>query len=1122
MAYAAAISVKQTIERILNSCHVSVPPATSELMESVLETVTFLQKNFASEDSNSETMMSAWESEILESASRIEDLLESLVSSKFLSESEALDGDDGEISVNPLTLSQDLAWELEEEIELLDHTVENIKNLLRLEENESTKLKDWLTGESRKLEIVSILGPAGVGKSTLAKQVYEDPVIVSHFDHRAFVSIGLKGVRRQILLGILRQLNPWMVDKSHAEIDETSAEQRVYRELRRGRYLIVLDDVWTRQVWDDLRRFFPDKVSGSRIVVTTRLRKVADYISPDAGKFLHKKRRLNEADSWKLLREMVFGRGETCPPKLQEPGKKIARKCEGLPLKIRVIADLLHNEMMTTEYWEKVAEKMDSFTAEDYDIQDLHQSTMMLDEDDATVWSRTDDLPRKKSKMVGLDDEIHEIMNLLIRRGSSERKIVSLVGMAGIGKTTLSREVYEHPLVLSQFDFRVWLTVGPKFSFDEIMLDILAKLNFDIARIYGYGQEVLGNYIKKSLQGRKYFMVLDDIWNTQVWHELKKFIPDNRNGSVIMLTTRLLEVAKNANSYAVHSKRFLNRKESWHLLCEKVFDKEFCPSQLEEAGKKIAENCEGLPLAIIAISKHLSKAERTPEYWTKVAEKESSTIIGEDAEVSKVLYLSYQYLPHHLKACFLYTGVFPRDYVIPASRLIKLWCSEGFLEPNLTKHLEDFSMECLQDLVSRSVVLPRQQSSTNKIKTCKVHSVFLHLCIREAEKIQFFHVINSKDNQDIESQRRICVQNNVLFGIKDIRESMESVENARSLLCTGPHHQHPVPICLGFNLLRVLDALTIRFYMFPTEVTKLVQLRYVAITYDGKLPSSISKLRNLQYLIVREHLSILSRGARRSYLPMEIWTMQELRHLQVMGSDLPDPDSESALLPNLSALVGVSAHSCTKRVLRSMPNLKKLGIQIELPVDATETLCFFDHLAHLSPLESFKCCVVNPNLKVQFIDLHKVISMFPIGLKKLSLSGLGLPWEYMSIIARLPNLQVLKLRCYAFRGPVWEIYEVGFCQLRFLLLEDTDMECWNAGCNCFPMLQHLIIQHCYKLKEMPSGFGDIPTLEMIELLDCDPCLVASSKQILEKQKSSGNDSLQIRVESSEDDRKPKS
>ncbi|KAK4425310.1 Disease resistance protein RPP13 [Sesamum alatum] len=604
-------------------------------------------------------MMSDWEWAIREAASRIEDVLEYHVSSEFLSQSEALDGDDGEIS-NPLTLSdQYLAWELEDEIELLDSM------------------------ENQEIAIVSICGPAGVGKSTLAKNVYEDPDIVRYFNGRAFVSIGLKHVRREILLDIEAQLNTRIVDKSHAETDEKLAYMHLYMELSYRRYLIVLDDVWTRQVWDDLKRIFPDNGNGSR---------------------------------------------GTCPPELEKLGKKIAKKCEGVPLKIIVIASLLCKTKMTIDYWEHVAETMNSFTDEDYDIQDLQQLTksFLLDEDDATVSSRIDGLHRKKSKMVGLDDEVHEIMNLRNYRGSSERKIVSLVGMAGI---------------------------GPKFSLEEIMLDILAELNFDITRVYGSLQEVSAMRIKKRLQGRKYFMVLDDIWNTQVWYELKKFIPDNKNGSVIMLTTRLEEVAKYANSYAIYRKRFLNREESCHLLCDKVFDKELCPSQLEKAGKKIAESCEGPPLAIIAISKHLSKAARTPQYWMNVAEKESATIIGEDVEVSKVLYLSYEYLLHHLKACFLYMGIFPRDYVIPASRLIKLWCSEGFLEPNLTKTLEDFAMECLQDLVSRSVVLLRQQNSTNKIKTCKVHSIFLYLCIKEVGMIQFFHVINSKASHELESHR---------------------------------------------------------------------------------------------------------------------------------------------------------------------------------------------------------------------------------------------------------------------------------------------------------------------------------------------------------------------------------
>ncbi|KAL0300074.1 UNVERIFIED_CONTAM: putative late blight resistance proteinR1B-12 [Sesamum calycinum] len=242
-------------------------------------------------------------------------------------------------------------------------------------------------------------------------------------------------------------------------------------------------------------------------------------------------------------------------------------------------------------------------------------------------------------------------------------------------------------------------------------------------------------------------------------------------------------------------------------------------------------------------------------------------------------------------------GVFPHDSDIAASKLIKLWCVEGFVEllwdnPSFN---ELNAMAYLKNLVSANVVKVRQQSSSGGIKTCNIYPFFWHICMREAGEQKFFHVIDSNGNQGIESQRRHCIHNNVLFGIKDVRKSMTSISNVRSILCTGPHHQYPIPICLDFSLLRVLDALTIRFYGFPSEVVKLVQLRYLAITYNGKLPVSISKLYNLEYLIVRQYLSVLSSGARRPYLPKEIWDMQGLRHLQVMGSDLPDPSYDSAL-----------------------------------------------------------------------------------------------------------------------------------------------------------------------------------------------------------------------------------
>ncbi|KAL0385140.1 UNVERIFIED_CONTAM: hypothetical protein Sradi_2908300 [Sesamum radiatum] len=251
--------------------------------------------------------------------------------------------------------------------------------------------------------------------------------------------------------------------------------------------------------------------------------------------------------------------------------------------------------------------------------------------------------------------------------------------------------------------------------------------------------------------------------------------------------------------------RLLTAKDSWNLLCERVIgEKHSCSPQLEEAGKENAKKCEGLPLAIIAIAKHLSKAEKTPEYWSNVAEKECSNIIGADAEMSKALYLSYNILDNHLKACFVYMGVFPLDM----------------------RSLPPSSSTC---------------APTEKLKP--------------ASSILSFSIYASKRLARI-------------------------------------------------RLLRVLDALTIRFYGFPTELVKLIRLRYLSFTYNGKLPASISKLCNLEYLIVHQYLSIRSSRAHHSNLPMEIWDMKQLRHLQVMGSDLPDPTPEYACLPNLLTLLG--------------------------------------------------------------------------------------------------------------------------------------------------------------------------------------------------------------------------
>ncbi|KAI3449063.1 hypothetical protein Pfo_005728 [Paulownia fortunei] len=765
---------------------------------------------------------------------------------------------------------------------------------------------------------------------------------------------------------------------------------------------------------------------------------------------------------------------------------------------------------------EKVRQEINSFTETVKKIKEEYSKEEPLAEEDNAV-SSTIDFGGNKSKMVGLSRELRRIKRLFTGQWSSELEMFSLFGMAGIGKTTLAKEMFEDPLILSDFDCRVFVTIGPKCQLKKILQSILAHVNPQIDKmLIAEGDEKLVQYLYESLYGKRYLIVLDDVWNKEVWDDFKWSLPRDGNGSRVLVTTRLKQVAHSDGFSAAYQMLFLNKEESWCLLREKVFAEESCPPQLEKAGKKIAENCEGLPLTIIMVAGFLSKAKKTPEYWNKVAEKENSVFMDAYDEMSKVLFPSYKYLPEHLKACFLYMGVFPQNYEIPLSKLVKLWSAEGFLEPDSPETLEIFAMECLEDLVSSSLVMARKESSICNTKTCGLHSAFWHLCNREAAKNKFFHVLNSRADglaEGIKNQGRLCIHNNILFGIKDVYNSLASISTARSLLCFGPHHQYPVPIYFGLRLLRVLDVLTILFYEFPMEVLKLVYLRYLAVTYNGNLPPSISKLWNLECLIVRRHLSIKS-SKDLSYLPMEIWDMKELKHLQIMGSDLPDPCG--ALLPNLLTLLDVSAHSCTKEVLEKIPNLMKLGVRIELAPNAAEPLSCFDHISHLHGLNSLKCVIVNPQLRPQVVAPPAPLSIFPSFLRKLTMSGFAYPWEDMSKIASLPNLIVLKLLCNAFRGPKWETHDEGFLRLEFLLIEDIDMVHWRGGGRSFRGLQRLSIKHCYKLEEIPREFGK--SLRSLEVVDCNPLAVTCAKQIEEDNWNNGRHFLlDVNVHSSWED-----
>ncbi|KAL0440901.1 UNVERIFIED_CONTAM: putative late blight resistance proteinR1A-10 [Sesamum radiatum] len=693
-----------------------------------------------------------------------------------------------------------------------------------------------------------------------------------------------------------------------------------------------------------------------------------------------------------------------------------------------------------------------------------------------------------KNVVVGFESDLEKIRTRLTG-ASSKREIVSIVGMGGIGKTTLARQVFDDSYIVYHFDTRAWVTVSQEYSLRQVLIGLLDSANILTEKMYDKREEELADCLYKALSAE-----------------------DDCNGSRVLLTTRLTDVALYADSFSpLHKMQFLTEGESWNLLCKKVFGGKDCPSELEDIGKAIAQNCGGLPLAIVVIGGLLSKESRRQEYWRSLAENLSSIVSKDDEQCLEILGLSYNRLPQRLRACFLYMAVFPEDYEIPVPKLIRLWAAEGFLKPVAFKSMEALAEEYLDDLIERNLILVSKWSANGKIRTCNIHDLLRNLCLRTAHKENFLYAV--KYSNDVLKQgtgitpRRLSIspdflsiQSEVLF------QSKTHNSRAHSLLCTGARLIYTPRVYLGYRLLRVLDLIIVRFLHFPAEIAKLINLRYLAFTYNEALPPSIAELLNLQTLVYHNWTF-----GKCPFLPVEIWMMPKLRHLCVTPSGLPVPCYELLLgLGDLQTLSEVRNLRCSDGILGRISNLRELGISYDVSPTIEWSEYQLEALVNLHQLEKLKLLFKFSSHASKIVN--PPVLAFPEKLRELTLAGCGIPWTSMTIVGELPNLEVLKLRRNACRGTNWEPVEGQFPQLKHLLLEEIDLVQWEANEAHFPRLQRLIMRACYKLKEIPSGVGEISTLQLIKLVDCHPSAVSSALRIQDEQDSMGNEELELYID----------
>ncbi|KAL2254090.1 putative late blight resistance protein homolog R1B-16 [Sesamum indicum] len=742
-----------------------------------------------------------------------------------------------------------------------------------------------------------------------------------------------------------------------------------------------------------------------------------------------------------------------------------------------------------------------AYKAEDVVESHLVDQLLSCGEGESFIFSPPDleklieDFDSANKDMMSSLEESEMQLKYRLTGGESKLEVIPIVGMGGIGKTTLARNLYKDRLVSVHFDVRAWATISQDYDVGKILQGLLRLASR--RPTYGMlqmGNEELGEDLFTSLFGRRYLIILDDIWNTHSWDDIKMFFPDNNNGSRIIVTTRNSSLAKFiAFRSPHHNMHLLKDDESWNLMHQKVFAPgEICSPELESIGRKIAHNCRGLPLAISLIGGLLFHAKRTQDFWEQVAEDLSS--IGADVgeEILGILSLIYNYLPYHLKPCLLYMGAFPEDSEIHASRLIKLWVAAGFLKPISGKRLEEAAEMYLKALVDRNLIFIRQKSPQGNVKSCGIHDLLRDLCFRKAYEENFLF-LKKRYISGAVRWRRVSAHS-----IQDIDRPLDQMQLTRSFLSVGNESWEILsPLISAFRLLRVLDILSIKLDQFPRKILQLVNLRYLALS-TSKLPSSISRLCNLQFLIFQA----IWFSSNPHVVTPEILDMPQLRHIKFKGIYVWYDDKyreHFVVQDQLQSLSTILASGLNDRVLQTIPNLGKLGIFCDEELDRVIDLSLLHNLHTLNCTSSK---YLTDNLLSNLI--------FPYSLKELTLDGCGICFGDRTRIGYLPNLQILKLRDCKFELELWVVSEAEFCQLKCLIMEKLNLEYWAANNICFPRLEHLVIRHCSHLDRIPHGIGGIPTLKLIEVYECNPSLVDSARMIQKEQESYGNDGLEVR------------
>eukprot|EP00258_Populus_trichocarpa_P028698 XP_024444717.1 putative disease resistance RPP13-like protein 1 isoform X2 [Populus trichocarpa] len=543
----------------------------------------------------------------------------------------------------------------------------------------------------------------------------------------------------------------------------------------------------------------------------------------------------------------------------------------------------------------------------------------------------------------GRDADKEAIMEHLLTQHKTDGPnlvVVPIVGMGGIGKTTLAQLIYNDEKVDQFFQLKAWVWASQQFDVTRIIEDIIKKIKARTCPTKEPDESKEPNEsLMEAVKGKKLLLVLDDAWNIEYneWDKLLLPLRYVEHGSKIVVTTREEDVAKVTQTVIPsHRLNVISDEDCWKLFARDAFSgvNSGAVSHLEEFGRVIVRKCKGLPLAAKTLGGLLHSVGDVKQ-WEKIS---NSSMWGSSNEnIPPALTLSYYYLPSHLKRCFAYCAIFPKDYVFKKDRLITEWMAHGFLvQPRGVEEMEDIGEKYFNDLVSRSLF---QQSTGDSFFS--MHDLISDLAEYVSGEFCFKLGIN-ESGSGLESEHSCSLPERTRYlsitsaaayggGLRIFR-SIHGVQHLRALFPLKFFVE--VDIEALNDILPNLKRLRMLSLCHPKDISSqllnsignLKHLRHLDLsqTVFKRLPESVCTLYYLQSLLLKECRLLME-------LPSNLSNLVDLQHLDIEGTNLKEMPPKMGKLTKLrileSYIVGKDSGSSMKELGKLSHIRKKLSIR---------------------------------------------------------------------------------------------------------------------------------------------------------------------------------------------------